>query len=109
MQAAKFPQTVSVLSTGGSQCPRPHKPVATLTIELRLLQAQPRTDPSLKNHGRSALLTSVIVVFVFLCAVTVFMATNYVSARLMQEMLRMRQYNQPQAQYSDGWKWQGHR
>jgi hypothetical protein len=51
----------------------------------------------------------VVVVFVFLGAVTVFMATNYVSGLLMQEMLHMRQYNQPRAQYSDVWKWQGHR
>ena len=110
MQAAKFQQTVSVLSTGGSQCPRTHNPVATLTIEVAWLrQAQPQRDLSLKNHERSALLTSVVVVFVLQAAVTVFMATNYVSGRLMQEMLRMRQDNQPRAQYSDVWKWQGHR
>jgi hypothetical protein len=110
MQGAKFEQTVSVLSDGGSRCPQSHEPVATLTIELASLRRpQPSKHRSQKNRGTSALVTGAVMVIMLLAAAGVFLAMTYLSGQLMKEMQRVQQNYQPHAQYSDVWKWQGHR
>jgi hypothetical protein len=110
MQNTRFEQTVSVLSDAGSRCPESHKPLATLTIEWAWLrQPPPAKDRSRKNRGTSALVTGAVMVIMLLAAGGVFLAMTYLSGQLMKEMQRVQQNYQPQAQYSDVWKWQGHR
>jgi len=86
-----------------------HKPVARLTILLTC--PQPRT---VKKHraeeSESVTFFSLAAVIGFLIAVAiVFLGVSYLSNVLLDRIQHLPHYSQPQAQYSDLWKWQGHR
>ncbi len=91
-------------------CPMTHTPIATL----RLAVAWPHKP---KRHGgrnlrgskTTALFPLALIVAVLLAATGTFMATIYLSGLLMQKIQHLQRYNEPRAQYSDVWKWQGQR
>lgn len=90
------------------RCPMTHRPVATLRLEV----AWPHSP---KRHGRGNLCgnktTAVLVLTAVLLATAgTFATTTYVCGLLMERVQHLQQhYYEPRAQYSDLWKWQGHR
>ena len=86
-----------------------HKPVARLTILLTC--PQPRTVKGRRaEESESVTFFSLAAVIGFFIAVTiVFLGVSYLSNVLLDRIQHLPHYSQPQAQYSDLWKFQGHR
>ena len=92
------------------QSPQSHKPVARLTMVLTLPQ------PQRVKRGRGAgsetitffSLAAAIGGFLLAFAI-VFLGSSYLSGVLIKRIQSLPPYNQPQAQYSDVWRWQKHR
>jgi len=87
-----------------------HKPVARLTMVLTWPQ------PQRVKRGRGA--RSETITFFSLAAAIggfllafaiVFLGSSYLSGVLIKRIHSLPPYNQPQAQYSDVWRWQKHR
>lgn len=65
-----------------------------------------------KRHGGRNLRgseTTALVVAVLLAVTGTLVATIYLSGLLMQRIQHFQRHNEPRAQYSDVWKWQGQR
>ena len=89
-------------------CPITHTPIATLRLEVAWPHRPKRNE--IRNLCRSktnAVLALTAVVL--LAAAGMFVATVYLSGLLMQRIQHLQRYNEPRAQYSDVWKWQGQR
>ena len=89
-------------------CPMTHTPIATLRLEM----AWPHSP---KRHGirnlRRSKATAVVALTAVVLLVTagMFVATVNLSGLLTQRVQHLQRYNEPRAQYSDVWKWQGQR
>jgi len=108
-----FAATLSASSPESSDawgCPMTHTPIATL----RLAVAWPDKP---KRHGSEnplgikmgSVIPLAVMVVLLLAAAGTFVATMYLSGLLMQRIQQVQRYNEPHAQYSDVWKWQGRR
>lgn len=91
-------------------CPMTHTPIATL----RLAVSWPHTPKrprsrSLRGSKTNANLLFAVMVVVLLAAAGMFVATTYLSGLLMQRIQHVQRDNEPRAQYSDVWNWQGRR
>ena len=91
-------------------CPMTHAPIATL----RLAVAWPDKPKRYGSRNLSGIKTDFIfplgvALVVLLAAAGTFVATMYLSGLLMQRIQHVQRYNEPRAQYSDVWKWQGRR
>ncbi len=91
------------------QFPQSHTPVARLSMVLAGLH--PRRATGRRGVGRKAttffsLAAGVGALLVF---AIVLLGTIYLSGVLLERIQSLQHYNQPQVQYSDVWKWQGHR
>jgi len=86
-----------------------HKPVARLTILLTCPQSR-RAKGRRVRRSQGDTFFSLAAVTGFLVAVAiVFLGVSYLSSVLLETIQSLPHYNQPQAQYSDLGKCQGHR
>jgi hypothetical protein len=86
-----------------------HKPVARLTMVLTW--PQPHNESSRRGVGSEipTFFTLAATIGFLLAFAIVLMGTNYLDGVLLARIQSLPHYNQPQAQYSDLGKWQGHR
>ena len=91
-------------------CPMTHTAIATLRLEVAWPHRPKRHGGcNLPRNKTAALFPLVLMVAVLLAAAGTFAATIYLSGLLMQRVQHLQRYNEPRAQYSDVWKWQGQR
>ena len=89
-------------------CPISHTPIATLRLEVAWPHRPKRHEiRNLRRSKTNAVLALTAVVL--LAAAGMIVATVYLSGLLMQRIQHLQRYNEPRAQYSDVWRWQGHR
>lgn len=91
-------------------CPMTHRPIASLRLAVAW-QHSPKRHGDRDQRGRkmTAIFPLAVMVMVLAAAAGTFAATVYFSGLLMQRIQHLQRYNEPRAQYSDIWKWQGHR
>ncbi|HTT24168.1 MAG TPA: hypothetical protein VMG82_34915 [Candidatus Sulfotelmatobacter sp.] len=81
--------------------------VARLTM---VLTGPQRTEqPADVGRQGPTFLSLAAAIGLFLAFASVLIGTSYLSGLLLERIRSLPQYNRPQAQYSDVWKWQGHR
>lgn len=91
-------------------CPMTHTPIATLRFAVAWSHKQKRQgDRHLCGRNATALFPLALFVAALLTVAGTFVATIYLSGLLMQNIQHLQRYNEPRAQYSDVWKWQGRR
>jgi len=88
--------------------PPSHKPVARLTMVLTWPQPHRATSRRGARSDAITFFSLATIGFLFAFAI-VLLGTSYLSGLLLQRIQNLQRYNQPQAQYSDLGKWQGHR
>jgi len=101
--------SVGEMSRDPWHCPSTHQPIARLRIAAVWGH---RLEPRRRRPAESKTTTLACVaaiVAALLVAVGVLLGTIYLSGLLIQRLQELRRYGQPQAQYSDVWKWQQHR
>lgn len=91
-------------------CPITHTPIATL----RLAVAWPDSPKRCKGRNvrgikSSAMFSLAVVLLIVLTATATLYANTYLQGLLMQRIQQVQRHNEPRAQYSDVWKWQGRR
>ena len=86
-----------------------HKPVARLTMVLTWPQPHREHRERGVRREASTFLCLVGVIGLLLAFATVVLGTISLSGALLEKIRSLPRYNQPQAQYSDLWKWQGRR
>jgi hypothetical protein len=91
-------------------CPTTHVPIATFSLQVAWphKQRQPG-DRCRRGREATAFFPLLLFVAVLLATAGTFVAATYLSGRLMQRIQNLQRYNEPRAQYSDVWKWQGKR
>lgn len=89
-------------------CPMTHAPIAALRLSVTWPD-QPKRYGSrdLRRIKAGSIFRLAVVVVVLLAAAGTFLASMYFSGLLMQRVQQVQRYNEPHAQYSDVWKWQG--
>ena len=91
-------------------CPMTHTPIATLRLAVAWPDRPKRHGGrNLRGSKTTAIFPLAVMVVVLLAAAGMFVATIYLSGLLMQRIQHLQRYNEPRAQYSDVWKWQGRR
>lgn len=85
-----------------------HTPIATLRLAVAWPD-RPKRHGSLNLRGSKTTAIFPLAVMVQLAAAGTFVATIYLSGLLMQRIQHLQRYNEPRAQYSDVWNWQGQR
>ena len=89
-------------------CPMTHTPIATLRLAVSWRHMSKRHRRRILRGSKATAVLAFTAV-VLLAAAGTFVATIYLSGLLMQRIQHLQRYNEPRAQYSDVWKWQGHR
>jgi hypothetical protein len=84
-------------------------PVARLTMVLAWPQPRRAKDRPLPESNATKFSVAMAGFAVLLMFAIALLGTMYARAILLEEGLSSQHYNQPQVQYSDVWKWQGHR
>jgi hypothetical protein len=98
------------LSDASWRCPITHTPIATLRLAVAWPDRPKRhAGRNLRGSKTTALFPLAVMVVVLLAAAGTYVATIYLSGLLMQRIQHLQRYNEPRAQYSDVWKWQGRR
>ena len=69
---------------------------------------QPHRATGRRGEGSESI-TFFSLAAAILAFVIVLLGTSYLSGVLLERIQSLPHCNQPQAQYSDVWKWQGHR
>lgn len=91
-------------------CPMTHAPIATLRLAVAWPDRPKRHgERELRGRQVTAIFPLAVIAVLLLAAAGTFTATTYFSGLLMQRIQRLQRDNEPHAQYSDIWKWQGHR
>jgi len=97
------------LSDGIRGGPMTDEAIATLRLEVAWPhQPKRRGNRNLRERKTTARFPLAVIV-VLLAAAGTFGATIYLSGLLMQRIQQLQRYNEPRAQYSDVWNWQGQR
>ena len=86
-----------------------HKPVARLTMMLTCPQPHAATTRRGVRREGLAFFSLVATLGLLLAFAMLVLGTIFLSGALLQKIRSSPHYNQPQAQYSDLGKWQGHR
>ena len=81
----------------------------TLIATVRLALAWPHRPKRHRGRNLRGSETTVLAVALLLAVTGTLVATIYLSGLLMQRIQHLQRYNEPRAQYSDVWKWQGQR
>lgn len=91
-------------------CPMTHTPIATLRLAVAWTDGPKRHGSrSLRESKTTAIFPLALSAAVLLAVAGTFVATNYLSELLIQRIQHFQRYNEPRAQFSDVWKWQGQR
>lgn len=91
-------------------CAMTHTPIATLRLAVSWRHMSKRhRSRILRGSKATAIFPTAVMVVILLAAAGTFVATIYLSGLLMQRIQHLQRYNEPRAQYSDVWKWQGRR
>lgn len=98
---------ISPSDEGACQSSHSYDPVARLTIVLTWPQrAEQAVDVGKQGPTFFYLSTAIGLILAF---ASVLLGTCYLSGLMLERVQSLPHYNQPQAQYSDVGKWQGHR
>jgi len=90
-------------------CPTTHTPIATLRLAVSWRHMSKRHRRRILRGSKATAVLAFTAV-VLLAAAGTFVATICLSGLLMQRIQHLQQHsNEPHAQYSDVWNWQGHR
>jgi len=101
---------VRPLDEASWQCHPSHKPVARLTMVLTWPQPQRAKCGRGAGSETSTFFSLAAAIGGFLLAFAIVsLGSSYLSGVLIKRIQSLPPYTQPQAQYSDLWKWQGHR
>lgn len=102
--------TTPELSDATCGCPMRHTPIATLRVAVAWPDGRKRHGGrNLRRSKMTAIFPLAVMVVVLLTAAGTFVGTIYLSGLMMERIQRSQRYNEPRAQYSDVWKWQGQR
>ena len=94
------------LGDTGWQSSHSHKPVARLTMVVAWSQA--RRTMRRSGAGSEAINFFSLAAAIGFFALAMFLGGGYLSDVLLIKTQSLQFYNQPQAQYSDVWRWQKH-
>lgn len=96
------------LSDANLGCPKTHTPIATLRLEVTWPHS-PKRHENRNLRGKKTNGVRVLTAVLLVTAGT-FATTTYVCGLLLERVQHLQQhYYEPRAQYSDVWKWQGHK
>lgn len=85
-----------------------HIPIATLRVAVAWPDRPKREgSQNLRRVKADLVFPLAVMAVVLLAAAGTFLATMYLSGLMMQRIQQVQRYNEPRAQYSDVWKWQG--
>lgn len=90
-------------------CPMTHTPIATLKLGVAWRDSPKRRRGRNLHGSKATAIFPLAVIAVVLLSAGTFVGTSYLRGLLMQRIQLLQRCNEPRAQYSDVWNWQGHR